>query len=378
MPPAARHRFAAGAMRRLRRIATGLPLVALVTLYFAPTATCQQCRLDQGSWVYDPSYRPSYNGFTCNSIRSYYNCDRNGRKDSWYKRYVWRSPHCDLRRFSAPAFLRVMRHRVFLFVGDSFASNLEASLRCLVETGAQTRNYLGNFARTGVLTGGFLVPSHNITFLRMPSNFLVKSKPVGEANSAAAWRVHLDRVDTQWAKLLPYTHYVLFSSGHWFINAPANLRLYYSKNRPLPPLNSMDALYKAHIAVRRYLLRSNYSGLPMVMTFSAYHYNNAFRAGDSAKSCLDTRGAMNTSRLQWAERNTYILEARDQQVRPFVSYPQFKIVDIARMSLARPDAHQGVYTGQKGGNADCSHWCVPGVPDTWSNMVYSYMIGTLL
>ncbi|CAI7905824.1 unnamed protein product [Closterium sp. NIES-53] len=94
----------------------------------------------------------------------------------------------------------------------------------------------------------------------------------------------------------------------------------------------------------------------MVMTFSAYHYNNAFSSGDAAKSCMDMRGqVMNGTRM--------------------LSYPQFKIVDIARSSLARPDAHQGQFTGND--RPDCSHWCVPGVPDSWSDIVYSYMAGVL-
>ncbi|CAI5475103.1 unnamed protein product [Closterium sp. Yama58-4] len=273
--------------------------------------------------------------------------------------------------------LSIMRNKVFMFVGDSFVNNLEISMRCLLETKAVTKNFWGKFGRTGIRTRGFIIPQYNISFLHVPSNFLVRSSPVGAASSAGAWKVHLDRPDLSWFKLLPHTHYVIFSAGHWFINAPSNLRLYYRKNKLLPPFPRPYApLYDAHLTVRKFLVDSQYSGLAMVMTFSAYHYNNAFSSGDAAKSCMDMRGqVMNATRMMWAERNTETLQARDAQVKAFSSYPQFKIVDIARSSLARPDAHLGQFTGNN--RPDCSHWCVPGVPDSWSGIVYSYMAGVL-
>ncbi|CAI5536401.1 unnamed protein product [Closterium sp. Naga37s-1] len=324
-------------------LSSGLLLSLLLLLGQSVPATCQQCRVDQGSWVYDRVYEPAYNGYTCKSIRSYYNCQRNGRNDTGYLKYVWRSPGCDIRRFNPVRTLSILRNKVFMFVGDSFVNNLEISMRCLLETKSVTKDFRGKFGRTGVRTRGFIIPQFNISFLRMPSNFLVRSSPVGVASSAAAWRVHLDRPDPSWFNLLPHTHYVIFSAGHWFINAPSNLRVYYRKNQQLPPFPRPYApLYDAHLTIRKFLVNSRYSGLPMVMTFSAYHYNNAFSSGDAAKSCMDMRGqVMNGTRMLWAERNTETLQSRDAQVKAFSSYPQFKIVDIARSSVARLDAHQG-------------------------------------
>jgi len=57
----------------------------------------------------------------------------------------------------------------------------------------------------------------------------------------------------------------------------------------------------------------------------------------------------------------------------------FKIVDIYQLSLARPDAHMG--SGSVGGGSfptsargDCSHWCVPGLPSTWVDLLFSSML----
>lgn len=61
-------------------------------------------------------------------------------------------------------------------------------------------------------------------------------------------------------------------------------------------------------------------------------------------------------------------------MKVFQGYPQFKYVDVTRASLARPDAHVQWY-GQETGNEDCTHYCVPGVPDSWADVVYSYVMG---
>ena len=61
------------------------------------------------------------------------------------------------------------------------------------------------------------------------------------------------------------------------------------------------------------------------------------------------------------------------------------IVNITQLSEYRIDGHASVYTesqGQKLTNkqkarprlyADCIHWCLPGVPDTWNQLLYAYL-----
>ena len=58
----------------------------------------------------------------------------------------------------------------------------------------------------------------------------------------------------------------------------------------------------------------------------------------------------------------------------FKRYPQFKIVDVTKASLARPDAHVQWY-GQETTREDCTHYCAPGVPDVWAHIVYSLVMG---
>lgn len=47
------------------------------------------------------------------------------------------------------------------------------------------------------------------------------------------------------------------------------------------------------------------------------------------------------------------------------------LLDITTLSQLRKDGHPSVfgYGGRRG--MDCSHWCLPGVPDTWNQLLYA-------
>lgn len=44
-------------------------------------------------------------------------------------------------------------------------------------------------------------------------------------------------------------------------------------------------------------------------------------------------------------------------------------LDVTTMSQYRIDAHPEAYSGVM--NTDCSHWCLPGLPDTWNVLLHA-------
>lgn len=45
------------------------------------------------------------------------------------------------------------------------------------------------------------------------------------------------------------------------------------------------------------------------------------------------------------------------------------LLDITTLSQLRKDAHPSTYGGD--GGTYCSHWCLPGLPDTWNQLLYA-------
>lgn len=61
-----------------------------------------------------------------------------------------------------------------------------------------------------------------------------------------------------------------------------------------------------------------------------------------------------------------------------MTYPVY-LLDITTLSELRKDGHPSIYSGdlnpaQRASpehSADCSHWCLPGLPDTWNQLLYT-------
>jgi hypothetical protein len=62
------------------------------------------------------------------------------------------------------------------------------------------------------------------------------------------------------------------------------------------------------------------------------------------------------------------------------------LLNITTLSEYRKDAHTSIYTTRQGQllteeqqadpkiYADCIHWCLPGLPDTWNEFLYTHII----
>lgn len=62
------------------------------------------------------------------------------------------------------------------------------------------------------------------------------------------------------------------------------------------------------------------------------------------------------------------------------------LLNITQLSGYRIDAHTSIYTELAGKLltdeqkadplhfADCLHWCLPGVPDTWNQILYAHLL----
>lgn len=62
------------------------------------------------------------------------------------------------------------------------------------------------------------------------------------------------------------------------------------------------------------------------------------------------------------------------------------LLNITQLSEYRKDGHPSIYGERKGklltkeersdpkNYADCIHWCLPGVPDTWNEILYALLL----
>ncbi|WOK96819.1 hypothetical protein Cni_G05527 [Canna indica] len=58
---------------------------------------------------------------------------------------------------------------------------------------------------------------------------------------------------------------------------------------------------------------------------------------------------------------------------------EFDLLNVTQMTARRKDGHLSVFYFGPSGHAplykqDCSHWCLPGVPDSWNELLYALFL----
>ena len=74
---------------------------------------------------------PAYDNRTCPTMLESRNCEKYG-EDQDFLNWRWQPHGCDLPRFDAGEFLRMVKGKTMFFVGDSLARNHVESLLCLL------------------------------------------------------------------------------------------------------------------------------------------------------------------------------------------------------------------------------------------------------
>ncbi|CAI7907441.1 unnamed protein product [Closterium sp. NIES-54] len=121
-------------------------------------------------------------------------------------------------------------------------------------------------------------------------------------------------------------------------------------------------LRKSLKAVRDYIERTNYPGVPLFVSYSPAH--------DRAQ-CQTAGTPLNNITAAVAGGDTRAMACLKEQ-RKLLARSRMRLVEITYMSMLRPDGH--LNRGVSGRRKDCSHWCLPGVPDAWTNAIYSMLV----
>lgn len=57
-----------------------------------------------------------------------------------------------------------------------------------------------------------------------------------------------------------------------------------------------------------------------------------------------------------------------------------KLLNVTRLTNFRKDGHPSIYGKNRvekkvsRNKEDCSHWCLPGVPDAWNELIYATLV----
>ncbi|KAF7107474.1 hypothetical protein CFC21_108091 [Triticum aestivum] len=341
------------------------------------------CDMFHGNWVRDDSY-PLYPGGSCPHIDEPFDCHLNGRPDRGYEKLRWQPSGCNIPRLNPTDMLERLRGKRLVFVGDSLNRNMWESLVCILRHSVKDkRKVFEASGRREFKTEGsysFLFTDYNcsVEFFRSP--FLVQEWETRVSNGNKKETLRLDIVEQSSPKYKD-ADFIIFNTGHWWTHEKTALgKDYYQEGSHIySELNVVDAFHKALITWSRWI-DGNVNPKKTTVMFRGYSASH-FSGGqwNSGGSCdKETEPIKNEQYLSTYPPKMSILEDVIHKMRTPVVY-----LNITRLTDYRKDAHPSIYRKQHLSEEerrsperyqDCSHWCLPGVPDSWNELVYAQLL----
>ncbi|CAN6862039.1 unnamed protein product [Brassica oleracea] len=343
------------------------------------------CDIFDGSWVFDdtkPVYSPGY----CPFVEDKFNCFKNGRPDSGFLRYRWQPDGCSIPRFDGKKMLKILRGKRLVFVGDSLNRNMWESLVCSLRSALEDKNRVSkvSWRRSNLQNEGFYGFRFkdfgcSVDFIKSP--FLVQESEVLDGYGKRKETLRLDVIQGSIKKIYKDADIIVFNTGHWWTHQKTyeGKDYYQEGNRVYEKLGVKEAYTKALHTWANWVD----SNINMTKTrvffvgYSSSHFRKgAWNAGGQCDG--ETRPIQNktyTGGYPWMMK---VVESVISDMKTPVFY-----MNITKMTWYRTDGHPSVYrqpvevrgsSPATGMFQDCSHWCLPGVPDSWNQLLYATLL----
>ncbi|XP_064971757.1 protein trichome birefringence-like 13 [Musa acuminata AAA Group] len=340
------------------------------------------CNYSDGAWVLDPDPVALRYDHTCKEIFKGWNCIASGKHNGRdLLRWRWQPSRCGLPRLEPLRFLRRFRNTNIGFVGDSLNRNMYVSLVCMLRSVSRgVRKW-----RPAGADRGFTFLDYNLTVAYHRTNLLVRYGRWSASDNGGAleslgikqgYRVDVDVPEHTWAEAPSFHHILIFNTGHWWW-APSKFdpeqspMLFFEKGLPvLPPVTPEIGIDLALKHMISYVERRAAKG---ARTFFRTQSPRHFEGGDwnQGGSCRRREPLLShrVEELFSVERNATNAEVRviNQHLYKALQRSSFQVLDITRMSEFRADAHPSTMGRKK--HEDCMHWCLPGLTDTWNDVL---------
>ncbi|XP_077214499.1 trichome birefringence-like protein (DUF828) isoform X2 [Tasmannia lanceolata] len=344
-----------------------------------------KCNVVKGKWVFNSSAKPLYSEQSCPYLDRQVSCVKNGRPDTDYQLWEWQPDECKLPRFNAEVALERLRGKRLMFVGDSLQRGQWQSFVCMVQSHIPEDQ---KSMRRGRSLSVFKAKEYNASIEFYWAPFLVESNSdlhiIGDPNK------RILRVDSisKHAKNWIGVDILVFNTYIWWMSGLKIKSLWGSFPNGEEGFEELEAPTAYRISLKTWANWVDSTVNPnetrvFFTTMSPTHMRSADWHNKKGIRCYnETRPVMEKG--HWGSgsdrRMMNVVTSIVDRMKVPVSF-----INITQLSEHRIDGHTSVYTETQGKvlteeqkadpqrYADCIHWCLPGVPDTWNQLFYAYL-----
>ncbi|CAN0855544.1 Protein trichome birefringence-like 4 [Linum grandiflorum] len=343
-----------------------------------PTAEAtSSCNIFDGNWVPDDS-DPVYPPGSCPFLDDSFNCFKNGRADLGYLRFRWKPYECDIPRFNGRKMLEILRGKRVVFVGDSLNRNMWQALVCSLRESVKNKSGIfEEFGRREFRTQGFYSVkftefNSSLDFVKSP--FLVQewkdSNRTTTGNRKKRETLRLDMIQSSFSDYRN-ADIIVFNTGHWWTHKKTNRgKNYYQEGSHVYSKLKVTEAYKKALWTWAQWVDSNINGSNTRVFFRGYSASH-FRG----RRCSGG-GMVNETSTREVGANPWMMKAVEA-VMSEMKTPVYYL-NITKMTSYRGDGHPAIYHDRRAGGGgmfeDCSHWCLPGVPDSWNQLLFAALL----
>ncbi|GMJ03617.1 TRICHOME BIREFRINGENCE-LIKE 12 [Hibiscus trionum] len=368
---------------------TSPPLYTTKKLLPLPSSTCN---FSNGNWVLDPTKPDPFYNETCPFHRNAWNCLKNKRGNMGFiNSWKWVPRDCELERIDPWRFLGLMRNKNVGFVGDSLNENFLVSFLCVLRVADHGAE---KWKKKGAWRGAYF-PMFNVTVAYHRAVLLAKYKwiPTQSTDSnqegvKGIYRVDVDIPADEWTGIADFYDVLVFNTGHWwgYDKFPKVTPLvFYGHGEPIShPLGLLDGYRVVLENMVHYIQKE----VPKnTLKFWRLQSPRHFYGGEWNQngSCLFDRPLEENQLDLWFDpsNNGVNKEARrlNNLIKEALRGTDIRLLDLTHLSEFRADAHPAIWLGKKDAvsiwGQDCMHWCLPGVPDTWVDILVQLIRNSL-